>query len=92
MATVFIPALLRDLTGNAERVVVEIPEGQTRTVREVVEELGQRYPGIAERLLDEGELVPSLAVFINSEQISMGLMARIHSTDELYFLAPIVGG
>ena len=93
MATVFIPSLLRDLTGNAEQVQVEIPDGETLSVRKVLELLEERYPGMSARLLDEkGDLVPHLAVFIDGESAGMGLTAKIGPHNELFFLAPIVGG
>ena len=93
MATVHIPSLLRDLTGNVEQVQVDIDEGETLSVRKVLEQLEGRYPGMSARLLDEqGDLVPHLAVFIDGESAGMGLMAKLGPDNDLYFLAPIVGG
>ena len=45
MATVFIPALIRDLTGGQTRVIVP-----GNSVREVITQLETRFPGIAGRL------------------------------------------
>lgn len=93
MATVHIPSLLRDLTGGAEQVRVDISEGERMTVREVLEGLERRFPGMRARLLDaQGELVPHIAVFIDGEQAGMGLMAKVGAENDLFFLAPIVGG
>ncbi|MCZ6472322.1 MAG: MoaD/ThiS family protein [SAR324 cluster bacterium] len=93
MATVHIPSLLRDLTGGAEQLQVDISEGERITVREVLDGLEQRFPGMRARLLDaQGELAPHLAVFIDGEQAGMGLMAKVGAENDLFFLAPIVGG
>jgi sulfur-carrier protein len=53
MPRVFIPAQLRSLTGAAQ---VEV-EGAT--VREVVNSLEARFPGIRERLCQGDQLAPS---------------------------------
>ena len=92
MATVHIPALLRDLTGDAEQTKVEIASGQAITIAELLRRLEQRFPGLAERLVDGERLVPGMAVFIGDEQARMGLLAKVRQEDEVYFLAPIVGG
>ncbi len=94
MATVHIPSLLRGLTGNAEQVDVDIAPEETRTVREVLDHLEERFPGIAGRLLDpeSGELVPGIAVFIDGAPAGMGLLAKVREEHSLFFLAPIVGG
>ena len=92
MATVHIPALLRDLTRDAERTEVEIPAGQAITVADLLRQLEQRFPGLSERLVAEERLVPGLAVFIGGEQARMGLLAKVRQEDDVYFLAAIVGG
>lgn len=93
MATVHIPSLLRDLTGNAEQVQVDIPGGRKMSVMEVLDVLEAKYPGIRGRLLDDqGNLVPHMAVFIDGESAGMGLLAKLGADNDLYFLAPIVGG
>ena len=92
MTSIYIPAPLRDLTGGAEQVEVEISPDQSRTVREVLAELEILHPGLEDRLLSDGDLAPGLAVFIDGEEAGMGLMAKVREGDQLYFLAPIVGG
>ena len=49
MPVVWIPALLRDLTGGEETVTVP-----GETVQQVIEKLDERYPGIKERLCEGG--------------------------------------
>ncbi len=61
MATVILPSLMRDVTGGQLELQV-----QGDTVRGVLRALGQRYPGLQERLWDEeGELAPHLAVVVD---------------------------
>ena len=92
MTTVFIPAQLRDLTGGVEQIAISIPPGETRTVREILDELERLHPGLEERLLVEGDLTPYLAVFIDGEPAGLGLQARVKQEHQVYFLAPVVGG
>ena len=94
MTTVHIPSLVRDLTGGAEQVDVDLAPDEKLAVREVLVRLEERFPGLAGRLLDQesGELVPGLAVFIDGEPAGMGLLAKVGRQDSLFFLAPIVGG
>jgi molybdopterin converting factor small subunit len=47
LPVVGIPSLLRDLTGGEKSVPVE-----GETVRQVIENLEQRFPGLQERLCD----------------------------------------
>ena len=56
MAEVWVPALLRDLTGGQERV-----SAAGETVREVIDALEERYPGMRERLCEDGRLRPNIA-------------------------------
>ncbi len=92
MATVHIPALLRDLTGGAERVEVEMAAGETLTVREVVARIEAMHPGMELRLLEEDDLAAGLAVFIDGEQAGLKLNAKVRPEDEVFFLPPIAGG
>ncbi|NWG22420.1 MAG: MoaD/ThiS family protein [Chloroflexi bacterium] len=87
MITVWVPALLRDLTGGQEVIHM-----QAETVRQVIEQLDARYPGIAARLLVEGRLRPGLAVVINGEVSRQGLRRRLAPGSEIHFLPALSGG
>lgn len=87
MVTVWVPALLRDLTGGQDIVHL-----QAETVRQVVEQLDSRYPGIAARLLAEGRLRPGLAVVVNGEVVRQGLRHRLAPGSEVHFLPALSGG
>lgn len=87
MATIWIPSLLRPLAGGAETVAVP-----GRTVRELLDNLEARYPGIRHRLLEGGELRPGLAVSVDGTVAVEGLLARVHEHSEVFILPAIGGG
>lgn len=87
MATVFIPAQLRSLTGGADRVLAA-----GESVREVVASLDAAHPGIAARLQQGDSLTPGLAVSIDGAFTNRGLAAKVGPTSEIHFLPAIGGG
>lgn len=87
MATVHIPTQLRSLTGGAEHVA--LPGGN---LRQVIAALDAAYPGMAERLLKDGSLSPSLAVSIDGAFTNRGLLAKVGPESEIHFLPAIGGG
>ena len=87
MATVFIPAQWRDLSGGV--AVVEI-DGQS--LAQVVAALEARFPGVEARLCDQGQIVGSLAVSIDGAVTSRGLRAVVRPDSEIHFLPAIGGG
>ncbi|HVV99663.1 MAG TPA: MoaD/ThiS family protein [Planctomycetaceae bacterium] len=87
MPRVFIPPLLRPLAEGAEEVEVA-----GTTVRQVVENLNARFPGIRERLCSDGELQPGLAVAVDGQVSSLGLLQKVQPASEVHFLPAIGGG
>ncbi|MCH8885714.1 MAG: MoaD/ThiS family protein [SAR324 cluster bacterium] len=92
MATVYIPALMQELTGGADHVEVAVPAGERITVRQLLEAAGRQHAGLLEALLYEGDLAPHLAVFIDNDHALMGLRAKLNHDSEVRLLPPIVGG
>lgn len=92
MATVHVPALLRELTGGAARIEVALPPDQRITVRELLARLDAQHPGFAEALLYEGDLMPGIAVFIDNDQAPMGLLAKVDAASVVHFVPPVAGG
>jgi len=84
---VFIPTLLLPLTKGVKEVEVE-----ARNVRQVVEALEARFPGIKERLVEDGQLRPNLAVSVDGEIGRMGLMEKVATESEVHFIPAIGGG
>lgn len=87
MPKVFIPPLLKPLTGGVD--VVELP---AESVRDVVEELERRYPGVRGRLVDEDELKPGLTVAVDGNVSALGLLQKTGAQSEVHFLPAIGGG
>ena len=87
MAKVWVPTLLRSLC-QGERVVV-VPG---RSVRQVVDNLEARCPGIRERLVEDGELRPDLAVSVDGETTQIGLLQPVGEQSEVHILPALGGG
>jgi molybdopterin synthase sulfur carrier subunit len=87
MAQIWIPSLLRNMTGGAETVKVE-----GRTVGECLENLDSLYPGIRDRLCEGDDLIATLNVAVDGQINRRRLKARIQRDSELHFIPAIAGG
>ena len=87
MPRVFIPPLLRSLTGGAEDVEID-----AANVRQLIEGLELRFPGIRERLCEGDDLKPGLTVAVDGRVSSMGLLGKVREQSEVHFLPAIGGG
>ena len=87
MPTVWIPSLLRDLTGGEDSLTVP-----GETVGQVIENLDARYPGLLERLCVDGRLRPNIAVVVDGVTSRQRLRHRLTETSEVHFIPAISGG
>ncbi len=87
MARVIIPSLLRELTGGRHEVEVE-----GATVREVIDNLEARFPGLRARLLDGDRLRPNLAVVVDGEVSALKLRHKVSADSEIHFMPALSGG
>lgn len=87
MARVWIPPLLRDLTGGQETVTAT-----GARVRDIIDSLERQYPGIKARLCDGDGLKPGLAVVIDTTVARLGLAEAVGPDSEVHFLPAIAGG
>ena len=87
MPVVWIPALLRDLTGGAEKQMVP-----GETVQQAIDSLDERYPGVKARLCEAGRLRPNIAVVVNGQVSRQRLRHRRTAASEVHFVAAISGG
>jgi molybdopterin converting factor small subunit len=87
VAVVWIPALLRDLTGGLAQVTVE-----AGTVREAIDALESRYPGMGARLCEDGRLRASMNVVVDGVVSRQKLRHRLTAGSEVHFLPAISGG
>jgi len=87
MATVIIPALLRKLTGGKDRTLAT-----GATLKDIIDDLERQFPGFRERVVAGDDLVGSLAVSIDGEIITGGLMEPVQPDSEVHFVPAIGGG
>lgn len=86
MATVILPALLRNLCGGAAKVEVE-----GKTLGEVLVAVDLRCPGLYARIVENGRVRPELAIAMDGEILSLALHAPI-GTDAELTIVPAIGG
>lgn len=87
MATVWIPAPLRDVSGGQQTVVV----AGTR-VGQLIDELDRLFPGTCDRLCNADGLRASIAVVVDGEVARLGLLTPVGPTSEVHFLPALSGG
>ena len=87
MPVVWIPSLMQSLTGGKEQV-----EAEGQTLREVVDNLEESYPGFKDRVCEKGRLKPGLAVAVDGVVSNEGLRQKVDSEAEVHFVTAIGGG
>ena len=87
MAEVWIPRQLQGLTGGHQRV-----QAVGLTVRQVIDNLEDTYPGIIHFLCDDNGIAPNMAVVVDGETSYMGLLEKVQENSEIHFLPAIGGG
>ncbi len=89
MAKVWIPSLLRSLTGGLAEV-----QAEGATVRQVIEDLDRHYPGLAARLIeaDHDRLKPNLTLVVDGVNSKQGLRHPVSETSEIHFVPAMSGG
>jgi molybdopterin converting factor small subunit len=87
MATVFIPSLMQSLTNGEHRVEIE-----GATVRQIINNLDTRYPGMKERLVEANRVKSNISVAIDGEVTTLGLLGKVGESSEVHFLPAIGGG
>ena len=87
MAVVWIPSLMRDLTGG--RTQVSAPG---RTVGQVIAALENVHPGIQDRLCEGNQLDPAITVSVDGRIARLGLLEPVEAQSEILFLLAIAGG
>jgi len=86
MATVRIPGPLREAAGGAELVTAS-----GSTLREVVDDLERQFPGMRERLVEDGAVHSGITLAIGPNQTN-DLDAAVADEDEINVLPAISGG
>jgi len=86
MVRVFIPASLRQLTDDQSTVDIV-----ATTLREAIDALEDRCPGIRQRLCEGDGLTPTLQVAIDNT-MTRRMSAPLQPDSEIHFLPAIGGG
>lgn len=84
-----IPTILRPYTKEAKTVSAE-----GENLSGVIANLDSQYPGIGERLLENGVLRRFINIYINDEDVRFlgGLDAQIKAGDSITILPAVAGG
>ena len=72
---------MRVATDGAARVQIE-----GATVREIVDRLEASYPDLGGRLVEDGQLRPGLAVFVDGANVGRRLRTKLQPDSELFFV------
>ena len=87
MATVYIPSLMQKLSDGKSKV--EIPGA---SVRQIVNNLEDEYPGFKERLVEDGRIKGNISVAVDGEITPLGMLEKVGENSEVHFLPAIGGG
>lgn len=88
MPVVHIPTMLRHLTGDRASIEVD-----GANLRQVFAALERECPGIAERIIANGDLRADMAVAIDGSILEGGgLVQPVRVDAEIYLVPPIGGG
>ncbi|NQW17566.1 MAG: MoaD/ThiS family protein [Chloroflexi bacterium] len=87
MARVFIPFALRKMTGGATDVQVS-----GATLREVIDNLEEMFPGTRERLVQDDRIKPGMEAVVGEQPTREGLRAKVSEDVEVHFIPHIAGG
>lgn len=78
---------MRSLTEGEEIVDVD-----GATVRQVINQLDCRFPGIKDRICQDDAIRPGLSVAVAGSIATLGMLHRTAQHDEIHFLPAIGGG
>jgi len=87
MPTIFIPALLRNLTEGKVSVAVA-----ASSVREAIESLETEYPGVKDRLCEGEKIRPNISVMVDGQVSHLKMREKLREDSEVHFVIAISGG
>jgi len=89
MKTVRIPPTLRSETGGKREV-----HAAGATVRELLDDLMSRFPGLRSQLVNEDEIAPFVNVYLEGEDVRTldGLETEVHDGSTVIQLPAMAGG
>ena len=89
MTTIRIPPTLRSETGGERQVSAE-----GGTVRELIDDLTSRFPGLRSQLVEDGDLAPFVNVYVEGEDVRTlhGLDTPVATGSTVILLPAMAGG
>jgi cysteine synthase B len=89
MATVRIPPTLRTATGGAREV-----EASGETVRDLLDDLTDRFPSLGGQVFADGEIAPFVNVYVEGEDVRTldGLETEVPESSTVILLPAMAGG
>ena len=87
MAEVWMSTSMQRFSGGRERVQV-----LGATVRQIVNNLDQEYPGMKDVLCINNEIDPAIAVVIDGETSNLGMLDKVNENSEVHFIPAMAGG
>ena len=89
MSVVRIPPTLRTETGGERQVVAE-----GGTVRDLLDDLSDRFPGLRRQLIEDGDLAPFVNVYVEGEDVRTreGLETPVDEASTIILLPAMAGG
>ena len=89
MTRVRIPPVLRAESGGERQV-----EAEGDTVRELLDDLAERFPPLRSRLFENGELAPFVNVYVGGEDVRTldGLDTSVNGSSDVILLPAMAGG
>ena len=89
MTVVRIPPTLRTETGGERQV-----EARGATVRELLEDLSARFPPLAERIWEDGDVAPFVNVYLDGEDVRTlaGVETQVRDGSTVILLPAMAGG
>jgi molybdopterin converting factor small subunit len=89
MTKIRIPPTLRTETGGEREV-----EASGATVRELLDDLSSRYPGLQAQIYSDGEIAPFVNVYVGGEDVRTldGLETTVESNGTVILLPAMAGG
>ena len=89
MSRIRIPPMLRGEVGGAREVPAE-----GGTVRELLDDLTSRFPGLRSRLVEDDEIAPFVNVYVEGEDVRTreGLDTPVGDASTVILLPAMAGG
>ena len=78
---------MQSLTGGQAEISVN-----GATVRQIIEHLDARFPGLGDRLASEGRLRPNISVAVDGEISPLGMLESLTPESEVHFITALKGG